>query len=249
MAFGLLSADMATWLWILPVALIAGSVGGAVGFGSAVILVPVCSYAFGPVATVPILTIAALMGNAGRVLFSWREIDWRIVGAYSLGAVPAALIGAMLYVELDARFMQVVLGVFILLMIPAARLAQTLRWQVRRWHFLPLGAVMGLLSAVVGTVGPINAPFFLNFGLAGGAYIATEALGATLIHLTKTISYGRLAALDAAMVQAGVLIGAMLMAGAYVGKRLVARANPAQFRLLIEVMLAVAGMLMVLGFS
>ncbi|MCX7358481.1 MAG: sulfite exporter TauE/SafE family protein [Alphaproteobacteria bacterium] len=240
---------MATWLWILPVALIAGSVGGAVGFGSAVILVPVCSYAFGPVATVPILTIAALMGNAGRVLFSWREIDWRIVGAYSLGAVPAALIGAMLYVELDARFMQVVLGVFILLMIPAARLAQTLRWQVRRWHFLPLGAVMGLLSAVVGTVGPINAPFFLNFGLAGGAYIATEALGATLIHLTKTISYGRLAALDAAMVQAGVLIGAMLMAGAYVGKRLVARANPAQFRLLIEVMLAVAGMLMVLGFS
>jgi len=245
----LLNVDALTWLWILPVALIAGAIGGAVGFGSAVILVPVCSYAFGPVATVPILTIAALMGNAGRVLFSWREIDWGIVATYGIGAVPAAIMGSSIYVELDARFMQIVLGVFVLLMIPAARFARARSWRIRRWHFVSLGAVMGLLSGVVGTVGPINAPFFINFGLVGGAYIATEAFGATLVHLTKTIMYGRLAALNESIVWGGVLIGAMLMSGAYAGKRIIERIDPGRFRVLIEIMLAIAGLLMIFGMA
>jgi len=113
-----------------------------------------------------------------------------------LGAVPAAIVGALIFVDLDAAFIHRLLGAFILLMIPARRWATRRALTIRRWQLLPVGAAMGLLSGVVGTAGPVNAPFFLAYGLVKGAYLATEALGAAAVHLTKSAVYGRFAALD-----------------------------------------------------
>lgn len=240
---------MEPWLWLplLAVALVAGTIGGVVGFGSAVILLPVCAYSFGAAQAVPVLTVAALIGNLSRAAFSWRETDWPAVGTYVLGAVPFAAIGAFIFVELDAALLHRLLGAFILLMIPARRWAARRNLAIRRWHLLPLGAVMGLLSGVVGTVGPINAPFFLAYGLVKGAYLATEALGAAAIHLTKSAVYGRFAALDAETLVRGLVIGLALIAGSWAGKRIVLRLDAPAFIRTIEWLLAASGTLMLLG--
>lgn len=236
------------WLPLLAVTLVAGTIGGIVGFGSAVILLPVCAYAFGAAQAVPILTVAALIGNLSRAAFSWAETDWPAVRMYVLGAVPAAAAGALIFVELDAALIHRLLGAFILLMIPARRWAARREMTVQRWHLLPLGAAMGLLSGVVGTVGPINAPFFLAYGLVKGAYLATEALGTAAVHLTKSAVYGRFAALDARTLVYGLVIGVALIAGSWLGKRIVIRLDTPAFVRTVEVLLAVSGCLMVLGF-
>ncbi len=235
------------WLPMLAVALVAGTIGGVVGFGSAVILLPICTYAFGAAQAVPILTVAALIGNLSRAAFSWRETDWGAVRMYVLGAVPFAAIGAFIFVELDAALIHRLLGAFILLMIPARRWAAHHEMTIRRWHLLPLGAVMGLLSGVVGTVGPINAPFFLAYGLVKGAYLATEALGAAAIHLTKSTVYGRLAALDLETFTHGLVIGLALVAGSWLGKRIVISLDTPAFIRTVELLLAASGILMVMG--
>ncbi|MFN4015573.1 MAG: sulfite exporter TauE/SafE family protein [Reyranella sp.] len=235
------------WLPLLAVALLAGTLGGVVGFGSAVILLPVCAYAFGAGQAVPILTVAALIGNLSRAAFSWAETDWRAVRMYVLGAVPAAAVGAMIFIELDAALIHRLLGVFILAMIPARRWAARHDMRVERWHLLPLGAFMGLLSGVVGTVGPINAPFFLAYGLVKGAYLATEALGAAAVHLTKSGVYGRYAVLDRETLAYGLAIGVALIAGSWLGKRIVIRLDAPAFVRTVEVLLAASGVLMVLG--
>lgn len=166
---------------------------------------------------------------------------------YVLGAVPFAAIGAFIFVELDAALIHRLLGAFILLMIPARRLAARHDMTIQRWHLLPLGAVMGLLSGVVGTVGPINAPFFLAYGLVKGAYLATEALGAAAVHLTKSAVYGRLAALDLETLTYGLMIGLALIAGSWLGKRIVVRLDTPAFIRTVEVLLAASGILMVMG--
>lgn len=239
--------DPVLWLPLLAVALVAGTIGGVVGFGSAVILLPVCAYAFGAAEAVPILTIAALIGNLSRAAFSWRETDWPAVRMYVLGAVPFAAIGAFIFIELDAALIHRLLGAFILLMIPARRWAVRHDMTVQRWHLLPLGAVMGLLSGIVGTVGPINAPFFLAYGLVKGAYLATEALGAAAVHLTKSAVYGRFAALDLETMTYGLIIGLALIAGSWLGKRIVMRLDTPAFIRTVEVLLGVSGALMLLG--
>ena len=74
--------DPLLWTALLSIAIVAGTIGGVVGFGSAVILLPVCAYVLGATQTVPVLTVAALIGNLSRAAFSWRETDWPAVGTY-----------------------------------------------------------------------------------------------------------------------------------------------------------------------
>lgn len=239
--------DPLLWVTLLGLALIAGTIGGVVGFGSAVILLPICTFIFGPAQAVPILTIAALIGNLSRAAFSWRETDWPAVGTYAIGAVPFAMVGAFIFVDIDVALVQRLLGAFILLMIPARRWAARRDMVIQRWQLLPLGAVMGLLSGVVGTVGPVNAPFFLAYGLVKGAYLATEAFGAAAVHLTKAIVYGRFAALDGQTLLYGGAIGTALIGGSWLGKRIVLRLDTPAFIRIIEALLAASGIFMLIG--
>jgi hypothetical protein len=48
--------------------------------------------------------------------------------------------------------------------------------------FAAAGAVSGLGSALLGSVGPLTAPFFLAYGLTRSAYIGTEAASALTMH-------------------------------------------------------------------
>ncbi|HEY1227474.1 MAG TPA: TSUP family transporter, partial [Ramlibacter sp.] len=74
------------FLLVFLVGLLAGTVGGVVGTGSSIILMPVLILAWGPLEAVPVMAIAAFMGNLGRVI-AWRPmIDWRAAGAYCLTA-------------------------------------------------------------------------------------------------------------------------------------------------------------------
>lgn len=236
--------DPLLWISLLAAALVAGTIGGVVGFGSAVILLPIGVFAFGAKQAVPILTVAALIGNLSRATFSWRETDWPAVGTYIAGAVPFAIIGAFIFVELDVQLIHRLLGGFILLMIPARRWAARRNMVIQRWHLLPLGAVMGMLSGVAGTVGPINAPFFLAYGLVKGAYLATEAFGAAAVHLTKSAAYGRFAVLDTVNLIYGLVIGSALIAGSWAGKRIVMRLDTPAFIRTVEILLAISGLAM-----
>lgn len=239
--------ELLLWIPVLALTIIAGTIGGVVGFGSAIILLPVCTLAFGAAKAVPILTIAALIGNMSRAAFSWRDTDWRAVGVYVSGAVPAAALGASIFVTLDPLMVQRLLGLFILVMIPARRWALRRGLRVELWHLFPVGLAMGLLSGIAGTVGPVNAPFFLAYGLVKGAYLATEALGAAAVHLTKSAVYGRFAVLDPQSMVIGLILGIALIAGSWLGKRIVLRLDAPAFVTTVEVLLVVSGLLMLAG--
>ncbi|MCK6585995.1 MAG: sulfite exporter TauE/SafE family protein [Polyangiaceae bacterium] len=226
-------------------ALAAGTLGGVVGFGSAVILLPLCNFLFGPRAAVPVLTIAALLGNLSRAGVSFREIDWKAVGLYLSGAVPAALAGSILFVKLEAQWLPALFGGFVIASVPARRWAKRNDLTMKAKHLPVLGAAMGFLSAIVSTTGPLNAPFFLSYGLVGGAYLATEALGAAGVHITKALVYGRFQVAETRELVAGLAIGACMIAGSYLGKKLVSRIEPARFIQVVEVLLIVSGAIMI----
>jgi uncharacterized membrane protein YfcA len=106
---------------------------------------------------------------------------------------------------------------------------------------------MGLLSGIVGTVAPINAPFLLAYGLVKGAYLATEALGAAAVHLTKAAVYGCFAALTFETSGYGLILGLALIAGSWLGKRIVMSRNTLAFIRMVEILIGLAGALMLLG--
>jgi uncharacterized membrane protein YfcA len=188
-------ASRMIWVAVLALGLVAGTLSGIVGFGASVMLMPALMFAFGPQEAVPIMAIASLLANFSRVAVWWREIDWRANAYYCVTAIPAAALGARTLLLLDPRIVESVLGVLFLLMVPARRWLATRGLRVKAWHLTLVGAVIGFLSGMVASTGPINTPFFLAYGLVKGAYLSTEALGSMAIGLTKSIVFQRFDAL------------------------------------------------------
>ena len=229
---------------MLSVGLVGGTLGGVVGFGTSIILLPPLVIVFGPYEAVPIMAVTALLANVSRVLVWWRDIDWKAAAVYSLTAAPAAALGAKTLLTLPAEVIEITLGVFFLVMIPIRRALMHAGLTIKLWHLAVVGAVIGFLTGIVASTGPINTPFFLAYGLVKGPFLSTEALGSIAVFLTKAVVFFSLGALPWATLVKGLVVGSSVMVGSYLGKRIVQRLEIAQFQLLMDGVLLIAGLTM-----
>lgn len=233
------------WLGILSLGLVAGIVGGVVGFGGSTILLPALVFAFGPKDAVPIMGVAGVLANLGRVVVWWPVIDWRAAGVYALAGVPAVAIGARLFLALDARLVETLLGVFMLVMVPLRRWFQSKRMTVGLTGLAAAGAGVGFLTGLVASTGPISTPFFLAFGLVKGAFIATEALGSLAIYGTKVAVFRSYGALPWDLVATGAIVGAAMIAGTWIARSIVQRLDADRFRWVMDLAMVAAGLSMI----
>jgi uncharacterized membrane protein YfcA len=229
---------------VLILGLAAGTLGGVIGFGTSIMVMPALVLVFGPQEAVPIMAVASVLANASRVAAWWREVDWRVVAAYGATGVPAAALGAATLLVLPIRAVEIVLGAFFIAMIPARRWMARREWRLRLPHLALVGAGIGFLTGIVASTGPINAPFFLAYGLVKGAYLGTEAMGSLVVVVAKAITFRSLGALPLETLGKGLVTGSSLMAGAFIAKRFVNQLDAQRFRLLMDGLLLVAGITM-----
>ena len=201
---------------------------------------------FGARDAIPILTVAQLIGNGSRTWFNRSHLDWKVVAWFAIGAIPAAIAGALLFAAAPLSALTRLLGVFLIAVVVYRHVAKsTPRIPVRA--FAPLGAGSSFLSALIGSVGPLMAPFFLAYGLTKGAYIGTEATCSLLMHVVTLIVYGKASLLTATGASVGLLIGAGLIVGSYLGSRLVNRVPGRVFVWLVEATLIISGLRFLAG--
>ena len=226
---------------VLAVGLVAGMVGGIVGFGSSIMLMPVLVVAFGPREAVPIMAVAAIMTNLSRILVWWRDVDWRACAAYSITGVPAAVLGARTLLVLPPGIIDVALGAFFIAMVPLRRLIAAYDFRLDLWHLAIIGIVVGFITGIVATTGPLTVPVFLAYGLVKGAFLATEAAGSLAIYISKSVTFRTLGALPFDALARGLIIGSSLMAGTFLAKRVVVKLPAERFRVLMDGLLLLSG--------
>jgi uncharacterized membrane protein YfcA len=216
------------------------------GFGGGVLLLPVFTALFGLRTAVPTLTLTQLASNGSRVWLNRRHLRWPIIGRFALGAVPFALAGGLLLAVAPLAPLKRVLGVLLLAVVVWRRVRPASPKPSPR-AFVAVGAASGLGSALLGSVGPLTAPFFLAYGLVRDAYIGTEAACALVMHLTKLAAYGAGSLLGPRVLLLGLVLTPATMAGAWAGKRTVDRISDRVFVLLVEGGLLAAGLLFLFG--
>jgi len=235
------------WLFVLAIGLGAGTLAGIIGFGGSTILLPVLTLTFGPKEAVPIMAVAAALGNLSRVLVWWREVRWSAAFAFSVTAVPAAWLGARTMLALDPRVLELCLGLFFIAMIPLRRWLARRRLGVSLAGLALAGAVVGYLTGIVANTGPINTPFFLGHGLVRGSFVGTEALSSLTMFTSKVLAFRTLGALPTELIINGVIVGSSLMVGAYLAKRFMRKINEDVFHGVMDWLLFVTGAAMVIG--
>jgi uncharacterized membrane protein YfcA len=232
------------FIFVLSVGLVAGAISGVIGTGSSIMLVPVLVWQFGPKEAVPIMAVAAIIGNFSRILAWWREVDWRAVAAYSVTAVPGAALGAKTLLALPARAVDVAIAVFLLSMIPGRRWLASHNIMLKLWHLTLIGAVLGYVTGIVVTTGPITVPVFLMYGLVKGAFLATEAASSLTMYVSKVLTFRTLGAMPWETFFKGLITGGSLMAGTFLSRRFVRTLEPESFRYMLDGLMLVCGLAM-----
>jgi uncharacterized protein len=232
------------YLAILIAGTLSGILSGIVGTGASLIMMPILVLAFGPQQAVPVMAIASVMGNLGKVLAWRRQVDWRACGAYCATAVPAAAIGVRTLLELPTGLIEIALGVFFLAMIPLRRWLARHSFRFTLWHMALIGVPVGFLTGIVVSTGPITVPVFTSYGLERGAFVATEAAASLAVYAAKVATFQGLGALPLEVIANGLFTGIGLMAGAFISRRILLRMTPPTFRLLIDGLMLVSGVAM-----
>ncbi len=213
--------DPATLAALLGVGLFAATLTTIAGFGGGMVLALVLSLRFGPQQALALTAPTLAVGHIHRVVMYRREVDTAVAWRFVAGAVPGALLGALLVMAIpDAVLTWLLVGGAVLGILHAAgalpeRLGQRL--------VVPGGATIGLLASTSGGGGPLLPPVLLSSGVQGRAFVATAAVGALSIHATRILVYAAggwfgLPALAAVLV---LVLG--LLAGNLVGARIAAR--------------------------
>ncbi len=235
---------MSAVVLLFAIALAAGALGGLVGTGSSLVLLPVLVMIYGPRVAIPVMAIAAVMANVARVAAWWREIQWRAVVAYSVPGAPAAVLGAHTLLTIPQTVVDSVLGVFFLAMIPIRRIAAARQWRVRLWQLALAGAIVGFLTGLILSTGPLSVPVFTGYGLSGGAFLGSEAASSLVLYIAKMATFGQFGVLTGAVLVRGLAIGTALMIGPFLARAVVQRMRPHTYALVIDLVLvaAAAGM-------
>ena len=109
------------------------------------------------------------------------------------------------------------------------------------WHLAIGGALIGYLTGIVVSTGPLSVPLFLFYGLTKGAFLATEAASSLGLYVSKSITFERFGALTPDVFLKGLIAGSSLMLGAFIAKRFVLHLQPSVFRLLMDGIMLAAG--------
>src|SRR6202047_4130409 len=232
------------FLFVLAVGLIAGTISGIVGTGSSIMLMPVLVYEYGPKQAAPIMPRAAVMANLSRILAWWREVDWRACAAYSIPGIPAAALGARTLLALPPHAVDISIGLFLIAMVPVRHWLAKHDLKLSLWHLAIGGAVIGYITGIVVSTGPLSVPLFLFYGLTKGAFLATEAARSLGLYVSKSVIFQRFGALTPDIAIKGLIAGSSLMFGAFIAKRFVLRLEPDVFRLVMDGIMLAAGLLM-----
>jgi len=238
---------MTEYLLVLFIGVISGVVSGVIGTGASIMLLPALVLCFGPKQAVPIMAVAAIVGNISRVILWRKDIHWKAFLAYSVTGVPAAAFGAQTLWSLKATWIDIALGTFFLLMIPYRHWAKSRNFTLSLWQLSVAGALVGYLTGIVLSTGPLTIPIFSAYGLLKGPLLSTEAAASFVIYLSKTITFKAIGGLPLSIVLKGLLIGLSLAAGMSIGKFITLKISMTTFQRLLDVLMLLSGISLIAG--
>lgn len=206
----------------------------SLGAGGGVLLLVLMTLWLPPAALIPVHGMVQLGSNGGRMLLTWRSIDWRLLAAFAPGVLVGALLAAWLLVELPVWLWQVTIATFVLYLcwgppLPAMALAGP--------GTFVAAVLTSFVSMFVGATGPLVAAFVKQVHRERFATVATFAAAMTLQHAPKALVFGFAGfvfldwlAFIAAMIVAG-------LAGTWIGIHLLRSINDRRFAQALNILL------------
>jgi uncharacterized membrane protein YfcA len=238
--------ELLPWLFPAGVILLAYTVRGIAGFGSALVAVPLLVLILPLPLVVPVIALLDYLGSATHGLRHREAIQWRSL----LPLLPFTLIGVLLALYLfktfDASLLTRALGGFVLvyalysLFSPVPQRRGSLAWA------LPGGFLGGLIGTLFGTGGPFYVIYLQMQKLDKTAFRASIAAILLLDGGLRLAGYALGGFYDGHSLGLALAALPLMMLGMYLGGHIHLRLSPRRFRQAIALLLLVSGSVLLL---
>ena len=223
---------------------IAWFISSLAGGGSPFIIVPMVNFLMDSQAVPPVVTTGMLLGNLQRTFMFWQEIDWELTWWYLPGAISGAILGAFVYTQTQLQWLQILLGLFLVSSVFSFGMGKKEKsFQVPGWFFLPTGFIYAFLSGLIGSLGPVLNPFYLNYGLVKERMIATKSAHVVVVHVAKILTYATLGVLTKSYLWYGLIIGITAIPANWLGQKVLKNISDEQFRQFVIALVTISGLL------
>jgi hypothetical protein len=234
---------MTVFLLVLA-SFIAWFISSLAGGGSPFIIVPMVNFLMDTQAIVPVVTTGMLLGNLQRTFMFWQEIDWQLTWWYLPGAISGAILGAFVYTQTQLQWLQILLGLFLVSSVFSFGMGKKEKsFLIPGWFFLPAGFIYAFLSGLIGSLGPVLNPFYLNYGLVKERMIATKSAHVVVVHIAKIFTYATLGVLTKSYLWYGLVIGITAIPANWLGQKVLKKISDEQFRQFVIALVTISGLL------
>lgn len=216
------------------------------GGGGALLSVPVVTALLGANFTAPVVNLGTFIGRPSRLILFWKSIDWKVVIFYTPSALVGSWVAAWWFHSLQADWLRLLLGIFLISTLFQYKYGKKKRsFPMKLAYFIPLGFVVSTLVTLIGAIGPVLNPFYLNYGLKKEDLIGTKTANAFILGIAQVSGYTFFGLLKGEYWGYGLALGAGALIGNVIGKRFLQKMKAHTFRVLLLVFMAVSGSLMI----
>ena len=208
-------------------------VSAAFAVGGGFIMLAIVSSVVPITVAVPMHAWMMLGLSLGRFWYFRREIVWRIVVPFLLGALIGVFIGGRVYFDLSEFLLSLVIGLLIL----AAVWMPKVEWGARiPTPFFWVGIIHAFLSTLF-SFGGLFQPLMIRAALSKLQIVGTLAAGLLFMNVLKLSAYSYYGFDYGPYLY--VILGAILAAipGSYLGKRTLHHISEEKFRLIFRIVM------------
>ena len=217
------------------------------GGGGAMLLIPVTSSMVGTAIAPPVINVATFLSNASRLYLFWHDIDWSLTKYYVPSAIVGAWLAALVFSRLDAGWIQLLVGTFLVSTIFQYKFGKVSKtFDMPKVGFVPVGFAIAFMSTLVGGLGPILNPFYMNAGLEKEGLIATKTANSFFVGIVQIVSYTFFGILTVKIWAYGLVLGLGAVIGNIIGKRFLAGISISQFRIMLLILMVISGLIMII---
>ena len=132
----------------------AGFMRGFIGFGAALMTVPVLAWAYGPLAAIAVSSIISIASTLALLPTAIRLCERPVVVPIGIGVFAATPVGTWVLVSVDPTLMRMAISLLVVFMVAFLARGWELSGHVHRGILIAAGLLGGLVQGVAGIGGP-----------------------------------------------------------------------------------------------
>lgn len=218
-------------------------IAGIIGFGGGMLLIAVLPLFLPPSLIIPVHGITQLASNSSRMIFSLKDVQWRLLPKFLIGSLVGILLFGSLLSNIATEYVPIGIGLYIILNLWSKHFANFIK---KYENYYLIGLLQTGLGLIVGATGPLSLTVLTKELRSKDEIVATSSMFMTISHFAKIPVFMMLGVslLEHLHLLMYMVMGSII--GSFIGTKLRLLSNNNGIILVIKIMLTLMAVKMLL---